>query len=187
MDCGTNTIRTYSWFRKAHRGYGTVFPTWIFGTSHRRWFAPIDENVAKQIFNLHFGRLQRTTDETEKHPVEFVGWSIATSGKQRGILPNTARPIAGVARTYIKVRISSDCLWANRAGDNIVINYRERWTDMGTMLAQRALGKHPTKSDNKFCREIFFMMNFNLFLTKRLLDILWLIAMVWTVVKSEMY
>lgn len=88
-------------------------------------FAPIDENIAKQIFSLHFSKLQ---DQLLKQKNIQLGLSPEALDylANKGYSPKYgARPIASVIRTYIKRTVSrlivSDEI---KSGDNIVINFR---------------------------------------------------------------
>ncbi len=88
-------------------------------------FAPIDENVAKQIFNLHFGRLQEQLMKQKNIQLHLSDEALQhLAGK--GYSPKYgARPIAGIIRTYIKKSVSRLIVSEQiRPGDNIVINYR---------------------------------------------------------------
>lgn len=65
-------------------------------------FAPIDENVAKQIFNLHFGRLQEQLMKQKNIQLNLSDEALQHLAN-KGYSPKYgARPIAGVIRTYIK-------------------------------------------------------------------------------------
>lgn len=88
-------------------------------------FAPIDENVAKQIFNLHFGRLQEQLMKQENIQLNLSDEALQHLAN-KGYSPKYgARPIAGVIRTYIKKSVSRLIVSEQiKSGDNIVINYR---------------------------------------------------------------
>ena len=88
-------------------------------------FAPIDENVAKQIFNLHFGRLQEQLMKQKNIQMNLSDEALQHLAN-KGYSPKYgARPIAGVIRTYIKKSVSRLIVSEQiRPGDNIVINYR---------------------------------------------------------------
>lgn len=88
-------------------------------------FAPIDENVAKQIFNLHFGRLQEQLMK-QKNIQLNLSYEALQHLANKGYSPKYgARPIAGVIRTYIKKSVSRLIVSEQiKSGDNIVINYR---------------------------------------------------------------
>lgn len=88
-------------------------------------FAPIDENVAKQIFNLHFGRLQEQLMKQKNIQLNLSDEALQHLAN-KGYSPKYgARPIAGVIRTYIKKSVSRLIVSEQiRSGDNIVINYR---------------------------------------------------------------
>lgn len=88
-------------------------------------FAPIDENVAKQIFNLHFGRLQEQLIKQKNIQLNLSDEALQHLAN-KGYSPKYgARPIAGVIRTYIKKSVSRLIVSEQiRPGDNIVINYR---------------------------------------------------------------
>lgn len=88
-------------------------------------FAPIDENVAKQIFNLHFGRLQEQLMKQKNIQLNLSDEALRHLAN-KGYSPKYgARPIAGVIRTYIKKSVSRLIVSEQiKSGDNIVINYR---------------------------------------------------------------
>lgn len=88
-------------------------------------FAPIDENVAKQIFNLHFGRLQEQLMKQKNIQLDLSDEALQHLAN-KGYSPKYgARPIAGVIRTYIKKSVSRLIVSEQiKSGDNIVINYR---------------------------------------------------------------
>lgn len=88
-------------------------------------FAPIDENVAKQIFNLHFGGLQEQLMKQKNIQLNLSDEALQHLAN-KGYSPKYgARPIAGVIRTYIKKSVSRLIVSEQiRPGDNIVINYR---------------------------------------------------------------
>lgn len=88
-------------------------------------FAPIDENVAKQIFNLHFGRLQEQLMKQKNIQLNLSDEALQHLAN-KGYSPKYgARPIAGVIRTYIKKSASRLIVSEQiKSGDNIVINYR---------------------------------------------------------------
>jgi ATP-dependent Clp protease ATP-binding subunit ClpA len=88
-------------------------------------FAPIDENVAKQIFNLHFGRLQEQLMKQKNIQLNLSDEALQHLA-DKGYSPKYgARPIAGVIRTYIKKSVSRLIVSEQiKSGDNIVINYR---------------------------------------------------------------
>lgn len=88
-------------------------------------FAPIDENVAKKIFNLHFGRLQEQLMKQKNIQLNLSDEALQHLAN-KGYSPKYgARPIAGVIRTYIKKSVSRLIVSEQiKSGDNIVINYR---------------------------------------------------------------
>ena len=88
-------------------------------------FAPIDENVAKQIFNLHFGRLQEQLMKQKNIQLNLSDEALQHLAN-KGYSPKYgARLIAGVIRTYIKKSVSRLIVSEQiKPGDNIVINYR---------------------------------------------------------------
>ena len=88
-------------------------------------FAPIDENVPKQIFNLHFGRLQEQLMKQKNIQLNLSDEALQHLAN-KGYSPKYgARPIAGVIRTYIKKSVSRLIVSEQiKSGDNIVINYR---------------------------------------------------------------
>ena len=88
-------------------------------------FAPIDENVAKQIFNLHFGRLQEQLMKQKNIQLNLSDEALQHLANKGYSPKNGARPIAGVIRTYIKKSVSRLIVSEQiKSGDNIVINYR---------------------------------------------------------------
>lgn len=88
-------------------------------------FAPIDENVAKQIFNLHFGRLQEQLMKQKNIQLNLSDEALQHLANKGHSPKYGARPIAGVIRTYIKKSVSRLIVSEQiRPGDNIVINYR---------------------------------------------------------------
>ena len=88
-------------------------------------FAPINEKVAKQIFNLHFGRLQEQLMKQKNIQLNLSDEALQHLAN-KGYSPKYgARPIAGVIRTYIKKSVSRLIVSEQiKSGDNIVINYR---------------------------------------------------------------
>lgn len=88
-------------------------------------FAPIDENIAKQIFHLHFGRLQEQLMKQKNIRLNLSDEALQHLAN-KGYSPKYgARPIAGVIRTYIKKAVSRLIVSEQiKAGDNIIINYR---------------------------------------------------------------
>ena len=88
-------------------------------------FAPIDENVAKQIFNLHFGRLQEQLMKQKNIQLNLSDEALQHLANKGYSPKHGARPIAGVIRTYIKKSVSRLIVSEQiKSGDNIVINYR---------------------------------------------------------------
>lgn len=88
-------------------------------------FAPIDENIATQIFKLHFGRLQEQLVKQKNIRLNLSDEALHHLVK-KGYSPKYgARPIAGVIRTYIKKSASRLIVSEQiKPGDNIIINYR---------------------------------------------------------------
>ena len=88
-----------------------------------QYFRP--ENVAKQIFNLHFGRLQEQLMKQKNIQLNLSDEALQHLAN-KGYSPKYgARPIAGVIRTYIKKSVSRLIVSEQiKPGDNIVINYR---------------------------------------------------------------
>lgn len=88
-------------------------------------FAPINENIAKQIFNLHFGRLQEQLMRQKNIQLTLSDEALQHLAN-KGYSPKYgARPIAGVIRTYIKKSVSRLIVSEQiKSGDNIIINYR---------------------------------------------------------------
>lgn len=88
-------------------------------------FAPIDENIAKQIFSLHFGRLQEQLARQKNIRLSLSDEALQHLAN-KGYSPKYgARPIAGVIRTYIKKSVSRLIVSEQiRSGDHTIINYR---------------------------------------------------------------
>ncbi len=88
-------------------------------------FAPIDETIAKQIFNLHFRRLQEQLLKQKNIRLQLSDEALHHLAN-KGYSPKYgARPIAGVIRTYIKKHVSRLIVSEQiKPGDNIIINYR---------------------------------------------------------------
>lgn len=109
-------------------------------------FAPIDENVAKQIFNLHFGRLQEQLMKQKNIQLNLSDEALQHLAN-KGYSPKYgARPIAGVIRTYIKKSVSRLIVSEQiKSGDNIVINYRN-----GELIWEQCYRKrNPWKASNE--------------------------------------
>ena len=88
-------------------------------------FAPIDETIAKQIFNLHFRRLQEQLLKQKNIRLQLSDEALHHLAN-KGFSPKYgARPIAGVIRTYLKKHVSRLIVSEQiKSGDNIIINYR---------------------------------------------------------------
>lgn len=88
-------------------------------------FSPINENVAKEIFLLHFSRLQKQLLEQKNINLELSEEALKYLS-QKGFSPKYgARPIAGVIRTYLKKTVSRLIVSEEiKSGDNIVVNFR---------------------------------------------------------------
>lgn len=88
-------------------------------------FSPINENVAKEIFLLHFSRLKKQLLEQKNINLELAEETLQYLS-QKGFSPKYgARPIAGVIRTYIKKTVSRLIVSEEiKPGDNIVVNLR---------------------------------------------------------------
>lgn len=88
-------------------------------------FSPINENVAKEIFLLHFSRLKKQLLEQKNINLKLAEETLQYLS-QKGFSPKYgARPIAGVIRTYIKKTVSRLIVSEEiKPGDNIVVNLR---------------------------------------------------------------
>ena len=88
-------------------------------------FAPIDENIARQIFSLHFDRLQDQLMKQKNIQLNLSAEALQYLVK-KGYSPKYgARPIAGVIRTYIKKAVSRLIVSEQvKSGDNLIINYQ---------------------------------------------------------------
>lgn len=88
-------------------------------------FAPIDETIAKQIFNLHFRRLQEQLLKQKNIRLQLSDEALHHLAN-KGYSPKYgARPIAGVIRTYIKKQVSRLIVSEQiKSSDSIIINYR---------------------------------------------------------------
>ena len=88
-------------------------------------FSPINENVAKEIFLLHFSRLKKQLHEQKNINIELAEETLQYLS-QKGFSPKYgARPIAGVIRTYLKKTVSRLIVSEEiKPGDNIIVNFR---------------------------------------------------------------
>lgn len=88
-------------------------------------FSPINEEVAREIFLLHFSRLQKQLLEQKNINLELSEETLQYLS-QKGFSPKYgARPIAGVIRTYLKKTVSRLIVSEEvKAGDNIIVNYK---------------------------------------------------------------
>lgn len=88
-------------------------------------FSPINENVAKEIFLLHFSRLKKQLLEQKNINLELAEETLQYLS-QKGFSPKYgARPIAGVIRTYLKKTVSRLIVSEEiKPGDNIIVNFR---------------------------------------------------------------
>ncbi len=88
-------------------------------------FSPIDENVAQEIFLLHFSRLQKQLQEQKNINLELSEETLHYLSK-KGFSPQYgARPIAGVIRTYLKKTVSRLIVSEEiKPGDHIIVNFR---------------------------------------------------------------
>lgn len=88
-------------------------------------FSPINENVAKEIFLLHFSRLKKQLLEQKNINLELAEETLQYLS-QKGFSPKYgARPIAGVIRAYLKKTVSRLIVSEEiKPGDNIIVNFR---------------------------------------------------------------
>lgn len=111
--------------RKTHRSNGAIFST---GVSRRLTevvpFAPITQDVAKQIFELHFSRLKEMLFNQKNISVSLDESALEYLVK-KGYSPKYgARPIAGVIRTYLKKTISRLIVSEKiKSGDNVIVKF----------------------------------------------------------------
>lgn len=89
-------------------------------------FAPISQQVAQQIFQLHFNDLKQQLLKQKNIQLNISDEAL-TYLAQKGYSPQYgARPIAGVIRTYIKKVVSRFIVSEEiKPGDNIIINYKD--------------------------------------------------------------
>ncbi len=88
-------------------------------------FAPISEEVAQEIFKLHFEILQKQLKEQKNIEILISDEALSYLTK-KGYSPKYgARPIAGVIRTYIKKVVSRLIVSEEiKPGDRVLLNYK---------------------------------------------------------------
>ncbi|WP_435314969.1 AAA family ATPase [Cellulophaga fucicola] len=89
-------------------------------------FSPINENIAKDIFKLHFANLQKQLIEQKDISLVLSEEALAFLAHKGYSKKYGARPIAGVIRNYIKKVVSKFIISEQIiAGDKIILNYKE--------------------------------------------------------------
>lgn len=95
-------------------------------------FAPINEEMAQAIFQLHFSRLQRQLQEQKNIYIELSSEALVHLSAKGFSEQYGARPIAGVIRTYLKKSISRLIIEESlQAGDHVRVDYKDNeltWT-----------------------------------------------------------
>lgn len=88
-------------------------------------FSPINEEIAQEIFLLHFSRLQEQLLKQKNIRLDLSEEVLQYLSK-KGFSPKYgARPIAGVIRTYIKKNISKLIVAESvKPGDKIIVNLK---------------------------------------------------------------
>ena len=89
-------------------------------------FAPINEAIAREIFLLHFGRLQRQLQEDKQVSLTLSESALAYLAQKGYSAQYGARPIAGVIRSYLKKQVARLMVAEEiKAGDSVLVDYAE--------------------------------------------------------------
>ena len=89
-------------------------------------FAPINEAIAREIFLLHFGRLQRQLQEEKQVSLTLSESALAYLAQKGYSAQYGARPIAGVIRSYLKKQVARLMVAEEiKAGDSVLVDYAE--------------------------------------------------------------
>ncbi|CAA0196883.1 conserved hypothetical protein [Tenacibaculum maritimum] len=89
-------------------------------------FAPIDEKVARDIFKLHFAKLQAQLKKQKNIRLNLSEEALGFLAKKGYSKKYGARPIAGVIRTYIKKVVSKFIVSEQvKNGEGILLDYKD--------------------------------------------------------------
>ncbi|MFL0088041.1 ATP-dependent Clp protease ATP-binding subunit [Tenacibaculum maritimum] len=89
-------------------------------------FAPIDEKVARDIFKLHFAKLQAQLKKQKNIRLNLSEEALGFLAKKGYSKKYGARPIAGVIRTYIKKVVSKFIVSEQvKNGEAILLDYKD--------------------------------------------------------------
>ena len=89
-------------------------------------FAPINEAIAREIFLLHFGRLQKQLQEEKQVCLTLSESALAYLAQKGYSAQYGARPIAGVIRSYLKKQVARLMVAEEiKAGDSVLVDYAE--------------------------------------------------------------
>ena len=89
-------------------------------------FAPINEAIAREIFLLHFGRLQKQLQEEKQVSLTLSESALAYLAQKGYSAQYGARPIAGVIRSYLKKQVARLMVAEEiKAGDSVLVDYAE--------------------------------------------------------------
>ncbi|CAA0196970.1 conserved hypothetical protein [Tenacibaculum maritimum] len=89
-------------------------------------FAPIDEKVARDIFKLHFAKLQAQLKKQKNIRLDLSEEALGFLAKKGYSKKYGARPIAGVIRTYIKKVVSKFIVSEQvKNGEGILLDYKD--------------------------------------------------------------
>ena len=89
-------------------------------------FAPINEAIAREIFLLHFGRLQRQLQEEKQVSLTLSESALVYLAQKGYSAQYGARPIAGVIRSYLKKQVARLMVAEEiKAGDSVLVDYDE--------------------------------------------------------------
>lgn len=89
-------------------------------------FAPINESIAREIFLLHFARLQRQLQEEKEISLSLSESALAYLAQKGYSAQYGARPIVGVIRSYLKKQVARLIVAEQiKAGDSVMVDYAE--------------------------------------------------------------
>lgn len=89
-------------------------------------FAPINESIAREIFLLHFTRLQKQLREEKQIELNLSEPALSYLAHKGYSAQYGARPIAGVIRSYLKKQVARLIVAEQiKAGDSVLVDYVE--------------------------------------------------------------
>ena len=89
-------------------------------------FAPINESIAREIFLLHFTRLQKQLREEKQIELNLSEPALSYLAHKGYSAQYGARPIAGVIRSYLKKQVARLIVAEQiKAGDRVLVDYVE--------------------------------------------------------------